>query len=163
MTSLTTAITKSLQILDMSIELKDFQRNVINAYVKGRDCFCVAPTGAEKSITYTICPLVMDFMTGGSAEPRKEGNKITIQSAVLIVQPLKSLMKDQKSKLMDMGLNAIYVGEEKDTEGLLGGSYNYIITSPESAVSPSMLSVLGEIKHRIKCVFIDESHCIQTL
>ena len=86
---------------------------------------------------------------------------------VVVVQPLKSLMKNQLNKLCGLGLKATYIGDEEDREeleaNLISGKYNYIILSPESATSPWFLNILLQIRKKIACLFIDESHCVKTL
>ena len=147
--------------------MKSFQQKVITNYAEGKDCFCVAGTGAGKSLTYILCPVIMDLQQGLTVTT-VEGT-LKLESVVLIIQPLKSLMKDQKQKLTDLKLKCIYLGEEDgvvqswDVTGTRKGDYNYIIAAPESMVSDRFLSVLENLRDKIKCVFVDESHCIQTL
>ena len=152
------AIEHSKRCLSVDVTLKSFQREVIESYVNGSDCYCVAGTGCGKSLTYILCPLVLDFKRYG-----KSVCVDTINSVVLIIQPLKALMKDQVSKLKSLGLRATYVGEEHDYDGMKGQSYNYIISSPETAVSSTFRDLLETLRTNIVCIFVDESHCIQSL
>ena len=89
--------------------------------------------------------------------------KDSLHTVALIIQPLKALMKDQCSTLQDMGLKATYVGEEQDFKGISFKNFNYIIASPETATSQRFLDTIAALKACIGCIFIDESHCIQTL
>jgi superfamily II DNA helicase RecQ len=152
------AVKHALAFIRCDFTLKDFQLEVIKSYYAGKDCFCVAGTGAGKSLTYILCPIILDYKRGHTVTEENGMNSI-----VLIVQPLQSLMADQHQKLLDLKLKATYVGEDKDIEGIKEGQYNYIIASPESVITKSFLKVLHVLHQHIGCVIVDESHCIQTL
>ena len=84
------------------MDLKDFQKRVINTYASGKDCFCVAPTGSGKSLTFVLAPFIFDY-------------KLETQNSIaLIVQPLVALMKEQVKKLDDISVPAIYLGDKDD-------------------------------------------------
>ena len=150
------AIENSLKCISLNVSIKQFQKDVINSYIDGLDTFCVAGTGCGKSMTYILCPILHDIL--------KYGKNISLESlisVVIIVQPLKSLMNDQVSKLKILGLKATYVGEDQDYTGMSG--YNYIIASPETISSSQFRKTLDEMRKKIVCIFVDESHCIQSL
>ena len=46
-------------------KIKDNQRNVVEAYVAGRDVLMVAPTGSGKSLIFHMAPFVFDFISYG--------------------------------------------------------------------------------------------------
>ena len=152
------AISHGIKCLSLPITVKDFQKDVIASYMLGKDCFCTAGTGAGKSLTYILCPFVSDFKSHNKCVTRDN-----VQSVALIIQPLKSLMKDQHKKMISLGLKATYVGEDHDFDGMTSQQYNYIIVSPESAISSRFLDLTDSIGMKIACIFVDESHCIQTL
>ena len=62
---------------------------------------------------YIMCPLIFDLLKYGRIDEKPMLHNIT-----LMVQPLKSLMWDQKKQLESLGLAVIYVGEEE--EALVG-------------------------------------------
>ena len=152
------AIHHGLGCLNLEINLRPFQFDVIECYTLSHDVFCIAGTGSGKSMTYILAPFVKDYR-----RRHEEVTKDTLQSIVIIIQPLKALMKDQCQKLTSLGLKATYVGNDHDFEGMTLQKYNYIIASPETAITASFLDILEAMKEQICCIFIDESHCIQTL
>jgi superfamily II DNA helicase RecQ len=158
-------INQAMSYLDFTFKVHPFQKDVIEHYMSGRDCFCIAGTGAGKSLTYILCPIVMDLCK--NILPSESDDKTYILHHVtIIIQPLKALMKSQRDKLASNGLKTIYLGDEDASTSikeLRDGKYNYIIASPESATSAKFLDEIFKIRSKIACVFIDESHCIQTL
>ena len=126
--------------------------------MNGYDTFCVSGTGSEKSLTYILWPLLYDFEKYGKSIKLEQ-----LESIIIIIQPLKSLMRDQVEKLKKHGLRATYVGEDHDYEGMTAQSYNYIIASPESASTSEFRDMIDRLKDKVKGLFIDESHCIQSL
>lgn len=151
------AISHSITTLSLDVSIKPFQKEVIESYMDGTDVFCVAGTGCGKSLTYILCPLLFDYQKFGNVTVE------SLSSIVLIIQPLKALMNDQHTKLISLGLKSTYVGEDHDYDGMSGAGYNYIIASPETAVSANFKDLLQSLKKNIVCLFIDESHCIQSL
>ena len=152
---LTEAIELALNELKENLTLKSFQLKVISSYIEGEDCFCVAPTGAGKSLIFKVAPLVIQSMSTGV-----KANRENLHTNVLIIQPLRGLMKEQCKKLSNMGMKAVYLGDDstdlKDVK-----KNNYIICSPETACTRQFCEVLSTLN--ISCVFVDESHCIKTL
>ena len=140
------------------LSIKQFQKDVIESYSKGSDVFCISGTGSGKSLTYILCPFVQDYIL-----QKQSMTKDSLDTIALIIQPLKSLMKDQCRKLKSLGLKATYVGDEHDFSGMTSNKFNYIIASPETAISQAFLDTIESLKKNIACIFVDESHCIQTL
>lgn len=161
-------IVESLQYLGLHFIAKDFQKNVITNYANGKDCFCVAGTGAGKSICYILCPLVMDLKIGLSFNHADHLDAKLFTTISIIVQPLKSLMKTQKNKLQQLGLQAIYVGDEDGDvqqikKDICSRKYNYIILSPESATADWFIGALHDVRKDVAAIFVDESHCVKTM
>jgi superfamily II DNA helicase RecQ len=152
-------ISHSMLCIGQNFQLKSFQKEVIQSYAEREDVFCIAGTGAGKSITFVLCPIIMDFLNGNRPCKNDQGI-VKLNSLVVIIQPLKALMTEQRDKLIALGLNAVYMGEDKDVSLK---EVNYVIAAPESAVVPSFLDFVDANKERVKCIFIDESHCIKTL
>ena len=99
---------KEAQIITGYKELRQYQRQTIEAYLSGRDVFVSAPTGAGKSLTFELAPYALDYLC--------EGNGNTI---VLVVVPLVALMKDQVTNLVKRGIPASYVGDDCSEEQLI--------------------------------------------
>ena len=135
------------------VELKEFQRKVINAYASGKDCFCVAPTGSGKSLTFVLAPFIFDYKLG------------KLDSIALVVQPLVALMKEQVKKLNEISVPAIYLGDEEDVtcDKLIATKCKIIIGAPESLLQARFTSLMRSLQKNISVLFIDESHCIRTM
>ena len=44
--------------------IRENQRNVVEAYLSGRDVLMISPTGSGKSLTFHIAPFAIDFKHG---------------------------------------------------------------------------------------------------
>ena len=69
---------------------KEGQYEIISNILKGRDSFCILPTGGGKSICYQIPAMIFKGIT-------------------IVVSPLISLMKDQVDSLNENGIVAEYI------------------------------------------------------
>jgi superfamily II DNA helicase RecQ len=70
--------------------LRETQRKVIEAYLKGKDVFVCSPTGSGKSLCFEIAPYAIDFM-------KYDVTAVTMQNITktvcVVIAPLVSLMK----------------------------------------------------------------------
>ena len=48
--------------------IEENQRQVVEAYLAGRDVLMVSPTGSGKSVTFHIAPFVYDYLKHGEQE-----------------------------------------------------------------------------------------------
>ena len=69
---------------------KEGQYEIIINILKGRDSFCILPTGGGKSICYQIPAMIFKGIT-------------------IVISPLISLMKDQVDSLNENGIVAEYI------------------------------------------------------
>lgn len=127
-----------------------------NAYngEKYRDIFMTAPTGAGKSLIYQIPSL---YLT------RK------YKKLVLVIEPLKGLMSDQRSKFKEKGYtNVEYLNSDVATPAekqaivnkVMSGEVDILYVSPETLISKSIYSLIGE--REIGLLIIDEAHIVTT-
>ena len=87
------------------------------SFVQGKDVFVSLPTGYGKSLCYGMIPLVVDEMKAYEE----------LNSILLIVSPLISLMKDQVKHFVAKGVSAGYVSSEpenKDMQDRMKGEIN---------------------------------------
>ena len=84
--------------------IKKNQRQVVEAYLAGRDVLMVSPTGSTKSVTFHIAPFVYDYL--------KHGEQEKIESICRVVLPLLSLMRDQVAALKRKGIAAVCLGAD---------------------------------------------------
>ena len=81
------------------------------------------PTGYGKSLVYGCLPLVFDIAM--------KCNKPS--SIVVVVCPLKALMKDQAESFTNLGLTASFIGDKSiSSESILSGDIQLLFISPES-------------------------------
>ncbi|KAG8967747.1 hypothetical protein FRC05_001926 [Tulasnella sp. 425] len=134
-------------------DFKGEQQKIVEAAVLGADVFVVAPTGMGKSLCFQI-PAVAD--THG----------ITI-----VISPLLALMKNQVTKLQELGVPAISFTSEtqsnekaaivKDLESGHPTSRLLYIT-PEKLMSSDFCTLLAKVyeQRELSRLVIDEAHCI---
>ena len=96
-------------------ELKPSQQRAIKAFVEGHDVFVCLPTGRGKSLCYGVLPLVFERLRG-SCDRSHTGTEHARQSLVIVVSPLKALMKDQVESFKKKGVHALCVAGQEDEE-----------------------------------------------
>ena len=97
----------------------DFQQEIVEAILAGRDLCVIMPTGAGKSLCYQL-PILMQPGYG------------------IVVSPLISLMKDQVDALREKGIPAAYInstvpfGEQRlAAERAARGEVKLLYVAPE--------------------------------
>ena len=90
-------------------------------------------------------------------------------SVVICVSPLVSLMMDQKSKFVPMGITTEFVGEDqldsKTIEMVLRGDIQLVYISPESLICNQLyrsMLLSPAYKERLVALLVDEAYCIKT-
>ncbi|TYK27040.1 ATP-dependent DNA helicase RecQ-like [Cucumis melo var. makuwa] len=124
---------------------RPYQKEVIQAILRGKDCLVVTGTGSGKSLCYQVPPLVVG----------KTG---------IVVSPLISLMQDQVMALKQRGIKSEYLGSTQTDSTVQAkaesGQYNILFMTPEKACSLP-LSFWSKLKKAGICLFaVDEAHCI---
>jgi RecQ family ATP-dependent DNA helicase len=134
------------------------QEEVIDAILQGRNCLIVLPTGAGKTICYSVQAIVSGGVT-------------------IVISPLLSLVLEQVDYLRSKGLNVCYslmcaifkstvsqIDREVIIHHMLSDvpPYNFLFVTPESATSSELMDVFKKMKSKgtIKYITIDECHCI---
>ena len=122
------------------------QEAVIDALLSGRDALAIMPTGAGKSVCYQIPALLLPGIT-------------------LVVSPLVSLMRDQVTQLVQMGIPAAFLNSSLTFRQYLleldrakAGRYKIIYVAPERLETEGFQSFVREAD--ISLVAVDEAHCI---
>jgi ATP-dependent DNA helicase RecQ len=123
------------------------QREVIEAVLAGRDAIAVMPTGGGKSLTYLLPAFVRD------------------EGVTVVVSPLISLMQDQHSKLVALGLPAAALNSQvpyaercQALAGLRDGSLRLLFVAPERFRDRGFMAALAEAK--VNLLAVDEAHCV---
>ena len=122
------------------------QEAVIDALLSGRDALAIMPTGAGKSVCYQIPALLLPGIT-------------------LVVSPLVSLMRDQVTQLVQMGIPAAFLNSSLTFRQYLlaldrarAGRYKIIYVAPERLETEGFQAFVREAD--ISLVAVDEAHCI---
>lgn len=127
-------------------ELRDGQREAIEAVMEGRNVLAVMPTGAGKSLCYQLPAIVRGGLT-------------------VVISPLVALMRDQVAALLLNGIGAATINSdlsrEKNIEtwfAVRDGKIRLLYLSPERLMTDRMLAALSQLD--IALFAIDEAHCI---
>ena len=122
------------------------QEQVIDALLAGRDALAIMPTGAGKSICYQVPALLLPGIT-------------------LVISPLVSLMRDQVTALVQMGIPAAFLNSSLTFKQYLlaldrarAGWYKIIYVAPERLETEGFRSFAEQAD--ISLVAVDEAHCI---
>ncbi|WP_449389820.1 DNA helicase RecQ [Clostridium sp. ETTB3] len=122
------------------------QYEIISNILRGRDSFCILPTGAGKSICYQIPALMFNGIT-------------------IVISPLISLMKDQVDNLNSNGINARYINSTQKLEVsdeiielCKKGEVKLLYIAPEKLENEFFKRKLRLLN--ISQIAIDEVHCV---
>ncbi|MBU5454178.1 DNA helicase RecQ [Caproiciproducens sp. MSJ-32] len=140
---------KPLELLEKYFGYRSFregQYEVISNILRGRDAFCIMPTGGGKSVCYQIPALILNGIT-------------------LVISPLISLMKDQVDSIRDMGISAEFINSTQnlaEIKEILKRCYNgevkILYIAPERLESEYFNKMLRKLW--ISQIAIDEAHCV---
>jgi ATP-dependent DNA helicase RecQ len=122
------------------------QRDIIESVLEQRNTLAIMPTGGGKSLCYQIPAMVFDGLT-------------------IVISPLISLMQDQVRQLVELDIAAVVLNSslspdeyQDNLAGLKNGQFTLLFLAPETALQPSILTLLQSIN--VPCIAIDEAHCI---
>ena len=122
------------------------QEAMIDALLAGRDALAIMPTGAGKSVCYQVPALLLPGIT-------------------LVVSPLVSLMRDQVTALVQMGVPAAFLNSTLTYRQYLlaldrarDGWYKIIYVAPERLETEGFRAFAQAAD--ISLVAVDEAHCI---
>ena len=122
------------------------QEPVIDTLLSGRDALAIMPTGAGKSVCYQVPALLLPGIT-------------------LVISPLVSLMRDQVTQLVQMGVPAAFLNSSLTFRQYLlalsrakEGRYKIIYVAPERLETEGFLDFACHAD--ISLVAVDEAHCI---
>lgn len=130
-------------------EFREGQMDIIKRILALRSTIGLLPTGSGKSLTYQLSA----FLQPG---------------VVFVIDPIKSLMEDQVSKLHDTGIGSsmfINGNQDKDEKqailkNLQEGKYKLLFISPERLQIKSFRKIIKEMYLKISFLVIDEAHCV---
>jgi ATP-dependent DNA helicase RecQ len=127
-------------------QYRQYQQDIIEATIAGKDVLAIMPTGGGKSLCYQLPALCM---SGTS----------------IVISPLIALMKDQVDKLCKMNVRAAYLNSSLNAKQqttvikrLQEHAYDIIYVAPERFAVEKFRQILDKIT--ISMFAIDEAHCI---
>ncbi|WP_457558305.1 DEAD/DEAH box helicase [Candidatus Harpocratesius sp.] len=132
------------------INFREGQVNILKKTLSLENVIALLPTGAGKSLTYQLSALLQPGI-------------------VLIVDPLKSLMRDQNDNLKAAGLDStafinssISANERADvSEKMVKGFYQFVFISPERLQIAEFREYLESmIDTFFTYCIVDEAHCV---
>jgi ATP-dependent DNA helicase RecQ len=127
-------------------EFRPLQREIIEAFMAGRDVLALLPTGGGKSLCFQLPALALPGLT-------------------IVVSPLIALMKDQVDALQASGVAATFLNSSLDGDeararlrGLHRGEYKLLYAAPERLMLEGWVENLK--KWNVRALAIDEAHCV---
>lgn len=146
--------------LTQIFKLKEFRSNqldAINTTLSGKDVFVLMPTGGGKSLCYQLPAVIAKGVT---------------QGVTVVVSPLLSLMQDQVSHLLEIGIAAVCLNSTMD-QTKRSWAYSELAKNPPSTrlvyVTPELLSKSGVFQNTVRSLYnrkslarfvVDEAHCV---
>jgi ATP-dependent DNA helicase RecQ len=125
---------------------KPLQREIIDAFMAGKDVVALLPTGGGKSLCFQLPALLRPGLT-------------------VVVSPLIALMKDQVDALQASGVAATFLNSSLDGDeararlrGLHRGEYKLLYAAPERLMLDGWAENLA--KWNVTGLAIDEAHCV---
>ncbi len=125
---------------------RPLQEEIIQHVLDKKDVLALLPTGGGKSLCYQVPAMLLEGIT-------------------LVISPLIALMKDQVSRLKEVGIEAtaIYTGiRQQDIDRFLDnaqfGKTKLLYISPERLRSERFRQRLQHLP--VKLLAVDEAHCI---
>lgn len=132
------------------LDFREGQVNIIRKTLALEGVIALLPTGSGKSLTYQLSVMLQPGL-------------------VLIVDPLKSLMRDQDSNLKRIGIDSsVFINSSVKakprrylSELMMKGYFQFVFISPERLQIEEFRSYLQKMKdyYFIYCV-VDEAHCV---
>ena len=148
---------------------KEKQIESFKAVTQRKDAIVILPTGYGKSVIFQSIPFLISLLDTGSVESN---------NLVIIVTPLNSIIHNQVSKLIDLGIQACsldFTGTEAHTYEIVGpdqikasvplsdiisGKYHLLYAHPEAILSSSGRRLVHEIRKNVVYLVVDEAHMI---
>lgn len=147
------ALEKFVQTIFRKTRFRTGQVEIINRAIQGLSVIGLLPTGAGKSLTYQLTALLQPGMT-------------------IIIDPIKSLMKDQFEGLLKNGIDgAVYINSslnqkqrEIALEKIKKAQTIFAFVSPErlqdNTFRKELLETSNLNNHYFSYCVIDEAHCV---
>ncbi len=124
------------------------QEEALQAVCSGRDTLAVLPSGAGKSLVYTIAG---ELLAG----------------PVVVLSPLIALQRDQVQRLTALGLSAAVLNSSESAtdqqaalDGLRDGTVRFLFLAPEQLARAQVTAALRATAPAL--LVVDEAHCVSS-
>ena len=135
-------------------DFRPLQAEIIESVASGRDTLALMPTGGGKSLCFQVPTMAM-----------KDPCDPTMEGLCLVITPLVALMKDQVTRLRDLGIRAYAIHSGLNRNEILTildncqfGGYKFLYVSPERLESEFFRRRLTDLP--VCMIAVDEAHCI---
>jgi superfamily II DNA helicase RecQ len=169
------------------IILKPKQVRCLECMFLQSDVMCVLPTGYGKSLIFHLLPSLLFAKFNLRVKDQRGLSATSVDSIVIVVSPLNSLMNDQILKLRMGGIRASVLNikssgiehadehdwnETEDVDIDFGhceekrvqdGYYHIVFAHPEALISSSYgrgLLLSKTYQDNVVAIVVDEAHCI---
>ncbi len=129
--------------------LRPQQKNVFVSLQSHRQVLAMLPTGAGKTLLYAL------------------GSLLYSDSITVVICPLIALMRDQRQRMTDAGIDSVAIFSEQDADErreayrqILQGNVRLLFISPERFCLSSFQKFIRRLK--IGMIVVDEAHCVVT-
>ncbi|SDF83259.1 RecQ family ATP-dependent DNA helicase [Klenkia brasiliensis] len=131
---------------DQDAVFRPGQEAALQAVCAGQDTLAVLPSGAGKSLVYTVAGELLE-------------------GPVVVVSPLIALQRDQVQRLHDLGLTAALLNSAESAtdqqaalDGLRDGGVRFLFLAPEQLARTEVVAALAAT---VPALFVvDEAHCV---
>ena len=143
-----------LQNIFRKNKFRDGQLPILNRALQNKSVIGLLPTGGGKSLTYQLAAMLQPGIT-------------------MVIDPIKSLMKDQYEGLRKNGIDASVVinsslktldARKTAIDKLTNANVLFCFVSPERLQIPEFRTALAEMKSKKNTYFsycvVDEAHCV---
>ena len=135
------------------IVLKPEQESAVRALLADRDVLAVLPTGYGKSLIYQMFVRVKNYELNSNA-------------AILVISPLKSIIKDQLQEMELLGYPAKHLAHLSNDD-IRRCNFKIVFATAEKSKRSPFRAMLMDSKspklHRnISAIVVDESHTVET-
>lgn len=142
-------LTYFLQNMFRKRSFREKQVDIVIPALRGESVLALLPTGAGKSICYQLPSLLQPGVT-------------------LVVDPLKSLMRDQHDNLLRAGIDSTaFINSSLDAKarvkvqaGVQRGEFQFVFVSPERFLIQEFRKDLQKMEAGLAYLVVDEAHCV---
>ena len=150
------------------LTLKPEQYSAVVSYSRGYDTVLLAPTGFGKSLIFQIAPLVYqharEIMPTFAPKPDLDTDHQFNHDLFLVLMPLTALTSDAANKVNTIHGGSFSALQLNMASVKSASAATFLFSSPEFLMDGSGRKLLEDHHtcQRVRAVFVDEMHIVQT-